>query len=92
MSDDEAPEVPSELVVSCLTKNSTWNSKAQCNLVQQSEVKFLNLPEDVQLTQISEDAGFSRSVLVGQFFVLILLSSLKGHGACFFVLNAANAR
>ena len=66
MSDDEAPKVPSELV-SCLTKNSTWKFEAQGNLVQRRDERYTNLPEDVNLTQISEDAGFTRTV--GQFSV-----------------------
>ena len=52
-SDDYFSKVPSELV-SCLNKNATWNSKAHGNLVQQRDEKFQNVPEDVQLTQISE--------------------------------------
>ena len=79
VSDDEAPKVPSELV-SCLTKNTTWNSKAHKNLVQQRDENFKNLPEDVQLTQISEDAGFTRSVSMGQFFVTNCAVKLEGYG------------
>ena len=45
VSDDEAPKVLPELV-SCLTKNSTWNSDAQGNLVPQRDEKFKNLPEE----------------------------------------------
>ena len=78
VSDDEVPEVPSELV-SCLTKNTTWNSNAQGNLVQQGDGKFQILPEDVQLMQISEDAGFTRSISAGQFFVTNAAVKLEGH-------------
>ena len=68
VSDDEAPKVPSEFV-SRLTKNSVWNSEAQGDLAQQRDEKFKNLAEDVKLTPMSDDAGSTRSVSVGKFFV-----------------------
>ena len=79
VSDDEAPKVPSELV-SRLSKNSIWNSEAQGDLAQQRDEKFKNLPEDVKLTQMSDDAGFTRSVSVGQFFVTTSGFMLKDNG------------
>ena len=79
MSDDEAPTVPSELV-SRLTKNSIWNSEARGDLAQQRDEKFKNLPEDVKLTLISDDAGPTRSVSVGRFFVTTSVFMLKDSG------------
>ena len=48
------------------------------NLCDNAIRKFHNLPEDVKLTQISEDAGFTRSVSVGHFFVANAAVKLEG--------------
>ena len=51
------------------------------DLAQQRDEKFKNLPEDVNLAQIGDDAGSTRSVSAGQFFVTKSVFMLKGHGA-----------
>ena len=80
VSDDEAPKIPSELV-SRLTKNSILELRSpERDLAHQRDAKFKNLPEDVNLAQIGDDAGSSRSVSVGQFFVTHSALMLKGHG------------
>ena len=79
VSDDDALEVPSEHV-SGLTRNSTLRSKVLGNLVQQCDEKFQDIPEDVQLTQMSQDAVFTTSVSVGQFFVTNSAVKLGGYG------------
>ena len=64
---DNAPasRVPSE-DVSNLTKSPIWNSGARGNLVRE-----IHLPEDLELTEACDDAGFMRNVFRGQLFITL---------------------
>ena len=70
-------EVPSHLVT-LLTEPKTPDKLVRGNLVHN---RFKKLRAAVKLSQVCEDAGFTVTVVWGQFFVTRSAIELKGHGA-----------
>ena len=68
VSDDEAQQVPSE-VVSSPTNNLFWSPRARGDLVRQHDEKCENLSEDFQQAKVGADTGFKRNVSEGRHFM-----------------------
>ena len=68
-------------VVSVLTKSPVIDIPAQGNLVQQHKERFENFPEDVRVSNATNDAGFIRKVSLGQCFVTFHDIELAGFGS-----------
>ena len=57
------------------------DAEVQGNLLREYEQKFAQLPEQEKLTKLCSNAGFSKNIKKGQFFITLdddTLDSLKG--------------
>ena len=67
LKDDSESRVTPD-VVSILTNPLSINVPVQRDLLRRHDNRFENLPEDIRVSKVGEDAGFMRKVSPGQYF------------------------